>query len=83
MKLDTTGKSYVDMLFNSSLERHTTLPSIIAGNRVKLIEHIWTNCSATVHSGDHHITFAFKPSCIEQKLTREKFRDHSESCLKL
>ena len=40
MKLDTIGKSYVDMMFSSSLEQHTTLPTRVAGNSVKLIDHI-------------------------------------------
>ena len=40
MKLDNIGKSYVDMMFSSSLEQHITLPTRIAGNSVKLIDHI-------------------------------------------
>ena len=51
MKLDNIGKSYVDMMFSSSLEQHITLPTRVAGNSVKLINHIWTNCSSTVQSG--------------------------------
>ena len=30
---------------------------------------------------DHHITFAFIPSCVERNLNHEKFRDQSENCL--
>ena len=74
MKLDNIGKKYVDMMFSSSLEQHITLPTRIAGSSVKLIYHIWTGCSSTVHSGvldtgisDHHITVAFIPICIERK----------------
>ena len=88
LKLNKRGETCVYMIFSSSLEQHITLPTRVAGNTVKLIDHIWTNCSSTVQSGvfdtgisDHHITFAFIPSCIERKLTHEKFRDHSESCL--
>ena len=72
MKLDNIGKSYVDMMFSSSLEQHITLPTRVAGSSEKLIDHIWTNCSSTVQSGvfdtgisDHHITFAFIPACFE------------------
>ena len=88
MKLDNIGKSYVDMMFSSSIEQHITLPTRIAGNSVKLSHHPWTNCSSTAHSGvldagirDNYTTFAFIPSCIERKLTNEKVRDRSETCL--
>ena len=80
MKLDNIGKSHVDVMFSSPLEEHITHPTIIAGNSVKLIDHIWSNCPSTVHPGvfeagisDHHITFAFIPCCIERKLTQESF----------
>ena len=35
MKLNSIGKSYVDMMFSSSLEKHITLPTRVAGNSVK------------------------------------------------
>ena len=35
LKLDNIGKSYVVMMFSSSLEQHITLPTRIAGNSVK------------------------------------------------
>ena len=89
MKLDNTGNTYVDMMFSSSLEQHVSFLTRIAGNSVRLIDHIWSYCSSIVQSGvfhtgisNDHITFAFIPSCIERKLIHEKFRDHSESCLK-
>ena len=74
MKQDNIDKSYVDMMFSLSLEQHITLSTRVAGNSVKLIDHNRTNCSSTVRSGvfdtgigDHHITFAFIPSCIKRK----------------
>ena len=88
IKLDNIGKSYVDMMLTSSPEQHITHPTKNAGNSVQLFDHIWSNCSSTVQSdvfnteiGGHHISFTFIPWCIERKLTREKFRDHSERCL--
>ena len=88
MKLDNICNAYVDMMFSLFLEQHITLPTRVAGNSEKLIDHIWTNCSSTVQSGvfdsgisDHHITFAFIPSCIERKITHEKFREKSENRL--
>ena len=51
MKLDIIGKSYADIMFSSSLEQHKTLPTRLAGNSVKLIDLIWSNCPSTVHSG--------------------------------
>ena len=83
-KLDNIGKSYVDMMTSSSLEQHIALPTRIPGNSVKLIDHIWSNNSSTVHSGvidtgisDHHVTFTLIPSCIERKITNEQFKHHS------
>ena len=35
MKLDNIGKSYVDMMFSSSLEQHITLPTIISVTSIK------------------------------------------------
>ena len=75
-------------MISSSLEQHIALPTGVAGNSVKLIDHVWSNSSSTVQSGvfdtgisGHHITFAFVPSCKERKLTHEFFWDHSENCL--
>ena len=76
------------MMASSSLEQHLGLPTIMAGNSVKLINHIWSNSLSTVQSADfdtgindHHTKVAFIPIFLERKLTHEKFRDQSESCL--
>ena len=89
LKLDNIGKSYVDMMFSSSLEQHITLPTrIISGNSIKQFDHIQSKSSPIVQSGvfdtgisDHHITFLFVSCCMERKLIHKKFRDHSENCL--
>ena len=65
LKIVRIGKIFVDMMFSSSVEQHTTSSTRIFGNGVNFIVRIWSNNSLTVQSGvfdtrisDCNITFA-------------------------